>query len=319
MPPAPATPARSPSNVRAILRPLCLTVAMAAAGCLPAPRPPDPARVDATRVDRNAEATIAGTPATPLAIGETFTLHSRVLGETRRVNVYAPPDPAGDAAAARPVLYLLDGGIREDFLHVAGLVQVLVGNGTMRPFLVVGIENTERRRDLTGPTTVAEDRRIAPRVGESARFREFLRRELVPAVATRYRTTAERALVGESLAGLFVVETLLRDPTLFDTYVAVDPSLWWDGERLVGEVGEALRADRLRGRTLLVASSGEPGMTALAARLAGTVAASDPGAQLGWHLLTLPDESHATVFHPAALRAFRRLLAPAPASAPGAR
>ena len=57
-----------------------------------------------------------------------------------------------------------DGGIGEDFLHVAGLLQVSVGNGTMRPFLLVGIENTERRRDMTGPTRVEEDRRIAPRV-----------------------------------------------------------------------------------------------------------------------------------------------------------
>ena len=54
---------------------------------------------------------------------------------------------------------------------MAGLVQVLVGNGTMRPFLLVGIENTERRRDMTGPTQNAEDRKIAPRVGGSAAFR----------------------------------------------------------------------------------------------------------------------------------------------------
>ena len=45
-----------------------------------------------------------------------------------------------------------DGGIAEDFLHVAGLVPVSVGNGTMRPFILGGIENTERRRDMTGPT-----------------------------------------------------------------------------------------------------------------------------------------------------------------------
>jgi enterochelin esterase-like enzyme len=50
-----------------------------------------------------------------------------------------------------PVLYMPDGGMAEDFLHVAGLVQVSVGNGTMRPFLLVGIENTQRRRDMTGP------------------------------------------------------------------------------------------------------------------------------------------------------------------------
>jgi predicted alpha/beta superfamily hydrolase len=81
-----------------------------------------------------------------------------------------------------PVLYMPDGGIEEDFLHVAGLVQVSVGNGTMRPFILVGIENTARRRDLTGPTTRAEDKKIAPKVGGSAAFRQFIREELMPTV-----------------------------------------------------------------------------------------------------------------------------------------
>jgi predicted alpha/beta superfamily hydrolase len=162
----------------------------------------------------------------PLVIGETFTIDSKRLGESRRVNVYLPPAYAASAETRLPVLYMPDGGLAEDFLHVAGLVQVLTGNGTMRPFILVGVENTQRRRDLTGPTESAEDRKIAPKVGGSAAFRAFLRDELMPQVRERYRTTKEAALVGESLAGLFVVETFLLEPDLFDTYVAIDPSLW---------------------------------------------------------------------------------------------
>ena len=77
-------------------------------------------------------------PATPLVIGETLTIDSKVLSETRRINVYVPPGYAESADARFPVLYMPDGGMAEDFLHVAGLVQVSVGNGTMRPFLLVG-------------------------------------------------------------------------------------------------------------------------------------------------------------------------------------
>ncbi len=115
----------------------------------------------------------AGTTAaaSPLVIGETFTIESRILGETRRINVYLPPAYTEAPGARLPVLYMPDGGMAEDFLHVAGLVQVSTGNGTMRPFLLVGIENTERRRDLTGPTENAEDRKIAPRVGGSVALR----------------------------------------------------------------------------------------------------------------------------------------------------
>lgn len=43
-------------------------------------------------------------------------------------------------------------------------------------------------------------------------FRKFIRDELMPEIRGRYRTTAETAIVGESLAGLFVVETFLLEP-----------------------------------------------------------------------------------------------------------
>src|SRR5690349_7669376 len=127
--------------------------------------------------------------AAPLTFGETFTVNSRILSETRRINVYFPPGYQETAGTRLPVLYMTDGGMAEDFLHVAGLVQVSVGNGTMRPFLLVGIENTQRRRDMTGPTENESDRKIAVRVGGSAAFRTFIRTELMPAVKRRYRTT----------------------------------------------------------------------------------------------------------------------------------
>jgi predicted alpha/beta superfamily hydrolase len=169
-------------------------------------------------------------PTTPLIIGETFTIESKVLGETRRINVYLPPGYTESPASRVPVLYMPDGGLGEDFLHVAGLVQVSVGNQTMRPFLLVGIENTQRRRDMTGPTSNEDDKKIAPQVGGSLAFRQFIRNELMPEIRERYRTTSETAIVGESLAGLFVIETLLLEPDLFETYIAIDPSLWWNNE-----------------------------------------------------------------------------------------
>ena len=244
-------------------------------------------------------------PTQPLTIGETFTIHSKILGEERRINVYRPP--AGDAPL--PVLYMPDGGVAEDFIHVAGLLQVLTGNGTMRPFLLVGIENTERRRDLTEPTEVAEDRKIAPRVGGSAKYRAFLRTELMPEVEKRYRTTPERAIVGESLAGLFVVETLLVEPDLFDTFIAFDPSLWWNGESLVPLAAKQPRGDAPKKKTLYLATSNEPGIVAATERFAKVLGASERK-DLAWRYEPMPAETHATIYHPAALRAFRLLFAP---------
>jgi hypothetical protein len=245
----------------------------------------------------------------PLVIGETFTIDSRVLSETRRINVYLPPDYAASPGMRLPVLYMPDGGIAEDFLHVAGLVQVSVGNATMRPFLLVGIENTQRRRDMTGPTESAEDKKIAPRVGGSGAFRKFIRDELMPQVKARYRTTVETAIVGESLAGLFVMETFLLEPDLFDTYIAFDPSLWWNNQKLVNEAGGRLHARPTLKKTLYFAVSGESGIADTTQRLAEALGKHAPSG-LSWHYEKMPEEKHSTIYHPAALKAFRMVFKP---------
>ena len=247
--------------------------------------------------------------AAPLVIGETFTIDSKILSETRRINVYLPPGYAESPAARLPVLYMPDGGIAEDFLHVAGLVQVSVGNATMRPFLLVGVENTQRRRDMTGPTESEEDKKIAPRVGGSDAFRRFFRDELMPQVKGRYRTTGETAIVGESLAGLFVMETFLLEPDLFDTYIAFDPSLWWNKQKLVNDAAKRLAARPDLKKTLYFAISGESGIADATQRLA-TVLGKNAPRGIRWHYEKMPDEKHSTIYHPAALRAFRVVFKP---------
>jgi predicted alpha/beta superfamily hydrolase len=247
--------------------------------------------------------------AVPLVIGETFTINSKILNETRRINVYLPPGYKESPNSRVPVLYMPDGGIAEDFLHVAGLVQVSVGNETMRPFLLVGIENTERRRDMTGPTENEKDKKIAPRVGGSAAFRKFIRDELMPQVKTRYRTTDETAIVGESLAGLFVVETFLIEPDLFDTYIAFDPSLYWNNQKLVNDAAERLRARPKLNKTLYLAQSSDA-VEGVAQRFAEILDKNTPTGIIR-HFEKMPDEKHSTIYHPAALKAFRAVFKPA--------
>lgn len=251
------------------------------------------------------------TTSTPLAIGETFTIVSEALHETRRINVYVPPGFSVASADRLPVLYMPDGGMAEDFLHVAGLVQVSVGNGTMRPFILVGIENTERRRDMTGPTRIESDTKIAPHVGGSQAFRAFIRAELIPEIESRYKTTAERAIVGESLAGLFVVETFFREPDLFDTYIALDPSLWWNDEQLLKDADRSLRYRAREEKVLYLANSAEPQLARETAKLAEIVRAVSP-AHMTLHYQAYPGETHGTIYHPAALQAFRTVFAPKP-------
>ncbi len=260
-----------------------------------------------------AEPTAQTAAVSPLVIGETFTIQSKALGETRRINVYRPQPWGLDPKTPLPVLYMPDGGIGEDFLHVAGLVQVLTGNGSMRPFLLVGIENTERRRDMTGPSRDPEDQKIAPRIGGSAAYRDFLHDELMPQVRQRYATTDERALIGESLAGLFVIETLLQEPTLFNSYIALDPSLWWNHGALLSGAGKQVPSVARSGARLFLASSGQPELAASSARLAAVLQQASPATLVKYQ--TLPEETHATIYHPAALQGLRTLFpVPPPAS-----
>ena len=250
----------------------------------------------------------------PLVIGETFTIDSRVMGEARRVNVLVPTVYGEKIDAPMPVLYMLDGGVDEDFLHVAGLVQVLVSNGGMRPFMLVGVPNTSRRRDMTGPTTNPEDLKIAPVVGGSATFRRFIKEELMPTVRARYRTTEETAVVGESLAGLFVVETFFLEPGMFRTSIAIDPSLWWANEDLVKGAEARLKSAAprsLNGRSLFIATSDEPTIANLSEQLAAIFYTNrECGADFTY--APLPRETHAKIYHPAALLAFRAMLGPPP-------
>ena len=201
-------------------------------------------------------------------MGETFRISSSVLGEQRVINVYVPPAFGEAAGAALPVIYMPDGGIQEDFLHVAGLVQVSVGNGTMRPHLLVGIENTERRRDMTPPTRVEADQKIAPRVGGAEKFRAFILDELMPEIRKRYRTTGSSAIVGESLAGLFIVDTFMKEPAMFEQYIALDPSLWWNDRQILKDAPTALSSGKLGGKTIYIATSSQAGIAADAESLA---------------------------------------------------
>lgn len=234
-------------------------------------------------------------PVDPVPVHDTLTVASRSLGEARPINVYTPPGYHEVRAARFPVLYMPDGGIDEDFPHVVKTVDSLIALGAVRPVLVVGIPNTQRRRDLTGPTRVAADSAIAPVVGASGAFRRFIGEELIPAVEARYRVTDERAIVGESLAGLFVLETFLDEPALFRHYVALDPSVWWNDASIVDSAPVRLAALPAAPRTLFLATSNVAEIAQGTARIAALLeAVAPPG--LAWQYTPRPDLTHATIF-----------------------
>ena len=243
-------------------------------------------------------------PGQPIVIGTAYDLSSKVLNQTRRINIRLPE---GYAAGARtyPVLYLLDGGEAEDFHHITGLAQVGAMNGYLAEIIVVGVADADRKHDLTAPSADPQDLKEVPTQGGSAKFRLFLADELRPWVAANLRTDGRSALMGESLAGLFVVETFLKDPALFDTYVAISPSLWWDGNSLARAAPALLAAQPPGPRRLYLSLGDEGPAMGLDPLLAALQAA--PPKDLAWRYDPRPEEHHNTIYHPAAQAALRWL------------
>lgn len=160
-------------------------------------------------------------------------LYSNELKETRTLNIYLPEDFHADSSY--PVIYLLDGSADEDFIHVAGLVQFATFSwvNILPKSIVVGIANVDRRRDFTFPTTISKDKEDFPTTGSSAKFISFIEKELQPFIEKKYKRTGSKMLIGQSLGGLLATEILFKQPTLFNSYVIVSPSLWWDNESLL--------------------------------------------------------------------------------------
>ncbi len=196
------------------------------------------------------------TPATPITIGEALTIQSTALGEQRQINIYLPD---GYAAGTQryPVLYLIDGALDQDFMHIAGASQLGSLWGRSSPAIIVGIATRDRRKELTGPTRDPELLRRYPTAGGSAAFRRFIADDVQPLINARYRTSGETAVLGESLAGLFIIETWLTEPGLFQRYAAISPSLWWDNEAIRQTAADRLAATDAARPPILIATENE--------------------------------------------------------------
>jgi len=173
----------------------------------------------------------------PLTIGEVRTFKSKILNEDRTLNIYLPND--FDKTKSYPVIYLLDGSINEDFIHVSGLVQFFNQMYAMPETIVVGIANINRKRDFTFHTDLKDLQKDYPTTGHSDKFIDFLEKELLPYIGSQYKTT-EKYIFGQSLGGLLATEILFKKPEMFNNYFIISPSLWWDDQSLLKQAPQQL-------------------------------------------------------------------------------
>jgi len=188
-----------------------------------------------------------------LVVGTIDSIHSGILNEKRKLWVHVPNGGTNNDFSKQkyPVVYLFDGN--DHFNSVMSMVEYLSKHAICPQMIIVGISNTNRFRDLT-PTKPSNTQMPFPFfVGGGKKFTSFLEKELIPYIDSTYPTEAYRMLIGHSLGGLMVINTLLHHGHLFNSYVSIDPSLWWDDNLMIKQADSLFQQKKINGKSLYLA------------------------------------------------------------------
>lgn len=252
--------------------------------------------------------------AKPFVLGVIDEIQSKELGEKRILNIYLPEGYKAEEATKYPVIYLLDGSTDEDFIHIAGLVQFnsFEWINQVPKSIVVGIATVDRRRDFTFPTTIEKDQKRFPTSGHSDKFIAFIEKELQPFIEKKYNANNSKTLMGQSLGGLLGTEILLTKPTLFNKYVIVSPSIWWNNGSILN-LDSAILQENFSQQTDIYIAVGKEGLTPteiprvmeVDANLLTEKIKASKSKNIKVYFDYFPLENHGTILHPAAQNSFK--------------
>jgi predicted alpha/beta superfamily hydrolase len=191
-------------------------------------------------------------------LGAPDSVYSKTYNESRDLLVYLPKDIRDhkDSTAKYPVLYVLDGGAH--FLAVSGMLKELsefAGNMVLPKMIVVCIPSYNRNKELT-PYPISKSKlvpeEIAKETGGAEDFTRFLETEVFNYIASKYPVSNSRTLIGHSFGGIFVLNVLAKHKNLFDNYIVIDPSTWYDERKFSKEVLDSLSKNNYAGKSLFV-------------------------------------------------------------------
>jgi len=232
---------------------------------------------------------------TELPIGKIVDFESSFLNETRKLNIYLPSD--FDSTKKYSIIYLLDGSIDEDFIHVAGLIQFFNMTFQMPPSILVGIANVDRKRDFTFATKDTSLQREFPTAGHSDKFISFIEYELQPYIANEFPVGPEKMLIGQSLGGLLACEILLKRPHLFTTYFITSPSLWWDNASLLKNCDDYLNVETMYNPNVFLSVGKDEHKVMIRDAKALYKKIKNNSSFDEVHFNLMPNEDHASILH----------------------
>ncbi|WP_235941842.1 alpha/beta hydrolase-fold protein [Cyclobacterium roseum] len=189
-------------------------------------------------------------------VGVLDSLYSKILNESREIYIQLPAGYTPGKNQKYPVVFILDG---EMFLPTVNEVQNYYSGGFTPEMVLVGISNHKRRvRDLTTSSiTTKYGMPFNEKNGEATNFRKFIEKELIPFIETKYPVTNYRTLIGHSYGGLFTISMLMNQPSLFANYLAIDPSMDWDDQKLLKEAQEIITTQNYKNKALFMSLSGQ--------------------------------------------------------------
>ena len=192
-------------------------------------------------------------------LGSSDSVFSNIYKENRNFLVYLPKDVRDhkDSTARYPVLYVLDGG--SHFLSVAGMVKELAefaGDMMIPKMIVVCIPPYNRNKELT-PYPITKSKlvpdEIAKETGGAEEFTRFIKEDLFKYIGAKYPVSESRTLIGHSLGGIFALNTLAKHKDMFENYIVIDPSTWYDNRKFSKQVLDSLSKNSYKGKTMFVA------------------------------------------------------------------
>lgn len=243
-----------------------------------------------------------------IVIAKRIKINSVVLGEERAINVSVPPGYA-ESLDSYQVMYVIDGAN-----EVIGLVNYLAAYGVCPEMIIVSIEEVNSSRDMfpskplyrkgTQPAkpwfNKKEDNQLRvsrpdEKVGEADKYLLFIEKELFPYIEKNYRTVPYRICCGHSKGGLCVTHAFLSHTNLFNAYIALSPSLYWDDGLVMKTAEEKLTGIDLKHRLYYFDIGGnEVPSTIGDAFTFARIIKENASPDLRWKLDYLPDENHSS-------------------------
>jgi len=219
--------------------------------------------------------------------GKRDSITSAVLKEKRIIQVVLPRNYKPGSKEKYDVLYVLDDGNTRTINNVQ---QFIEDEAYMPPTIIVGVLNTDRNRDFL-PTHVADTKTS----GGADKFLQFFKDELIPYVNKTYPSNGDNTIFGHSFGGVFVTYALITEPQLFKSYIAADPSYWWDSGIMVKMTAAKLASLADLDKTFYISGREGEAFSGMGIPPMEDLLKKAAPKGLTWKVIAYPDETHGSV------------------------